>query len=96
MATLTITSNGLPNPAAFGNAFGNNVFTPNVNTAQAQTYNYSILYRGGENTTNAQATVPLTPIGISNNGVALFNPSVGPEIIPPGLDPNTDLSLIHI
>ena len=32
MATLTITSNGLPNPAAFGNAFGNNAFTPNVNT----------------------------------------------------------------
>ena len=90
MATLTITSNGLPNPAAFGNAFGNNVFTPNVNTAQAQTYNFSIVYRGGENTVNAQATVPLTPIGIANNGVVLYNPSVGPTIIPPGLDPNTD------
>jgi len=90
MATLTITSNGLPNPAAFGNAFGTNSFTPNVNSATAQTYNYSFIYRGGENTTNAQVTVPLTPMGIMSNGVVFFNPSVGPTTVPPGLDPSTD------
>ena len=90
MATLTITSNGLPNPAAFGNAFGTNVFTPNSNTVQAQTYNFSIKYRGGDNTTNEQATVPLTPIGVSNNGVVLYSPSCGPTIVPPGLDPTSD------
>ena len=90
MATLRITSNGLPNPAAFGNAFGNNSFTPNVNTATAQSYDYAFIYRGGENTTNAQVTVPLTPMGIMSNGVVFFNPSIGPTTVPPGLDPTTD------
>ena len=69
MATLRITSNGLPNPAAFGNAFGNNSFTPNVNTATAQSYDYAFIYRGGTNTANSQVTVPLTPMGIMSNGV---------------------------
>ena len=73
MATLTVTSNGLPNPAQFGKPFGNNTFSPSANTAAAQTYNYSFTYRGGTNTSNPQALSALTPIGIFNNGVVFFN-----------------------
>ena len=88
MATLTITSNGLPSPANFGKPFGSNAFSPNV--VSAQTYNYSFTYRGGENTANPHVTVPLTPIGIMNNGVVFFNPSAGIGQVPPGLDPTSD------
>ena len=90
MATLTITSNGLPSPANFGKPFGSNAFSPRSNVVSAQTYNYSFTYRGGENTANPQVTVPLTPIGIMNNGVVFFNPSAGIGQVPPGLDPTSD------
>ena len=90
MATLTVTSNGLPNPAQFGKAFGNNAFSPSANTAAAQTYNYSFTYRGGTNTSNPQLVTALTPIGIMNNGVVFFSPSAGVAAVPPGLDPSTD------
>jgi hypothetical protein len=85
MATLTITSNGLPNPAQFGKAFGNNAFAPSANTAQSQSYNYSFTFRGGENTTNAQLTTALTPLGIMSNGVVFYSPSSGVGVVPPGL-----------
>ena len=38
MATLTITSNGLPNPASFGKPFGQNAFSPSTNVVSAQNY----------------------------------------------------------
>ncbi len=90
MATLTITSNGLPNPAAFGKPFGQNAFSPSANVVSAQNYNYSFTYRGGENTSNPQLVTPLTPLGIFNNGVVFFSPSAGVGQVPPGLDPTAD------
>ena len=90
MATLTITSNGLPNPAQFGKAFGNNAFAPSSNTAQSQTYNYSFTYRGGENTLNAQLITSLAPLGIMSNGVVFYGPSAGIGVVPPGLDATAD------
>ena len=90
MATLTIASNGLPNPALFGKPFGNNAFSPSANTAAAQTYNYSFTYRGGTNTSNPQLVTALTPLGIFNNGVVFYSPSAGVGAVPPGLDPSAD------
>ena len=90
MATLTITSNGLTSPANFGKPFGSNAFSPTSNVVSAQTYNYSFTYRGGENTANPEVTVPLTPIGIMNNGVVFLIPSAGIGQVPPGLDPTSD------
>ena len=60
MATLTISSNGLPNPASFGKPFGQNAFSPSTNVVSAQSYNYSFTYRGGTNTSNPQALSALT------------------------------------
>ena len=76
MATLTITSNGLPNPAQFGKPFGQNAFSPSANVVGSQSYNFSFTYRGGENTSNPQLVTSLTPIGIMNNGVVFFSPSI--------------------
>jgi hypothetical protein len=90
MATLTIESNGLPNPAQFGKAFGNNAFAPSANTATSQSYNYSFTFRGGENTTNAQLTTPLSPLGIMTNGVVFYSPSSGVGVVPPALDAVAD------
>ena len=90
MATLTISSNGLPNPASFGKPFGQNAFSPSTNVVSAQSYNYSFTYRGGTNTSNPQALSALTPIGIFNNGVVFFSPSAGVGAVPPGLDPSAD------
>ena len=90
MATLTISSNGLPNPASFGKPFGQNAFSPSTNVVSAQSYNYSFTYRGGTNTSNPQALSALTPIGIFNNGVVFFSPSAGVGALPPGLDQTAD------
>jgi hypothetical protein len=90
MATLTITSNGLPNPAKFGKPFGQNQFAPSSNTATAQNYSFSFTYRGGENTSNPQLIASLSPIGVFNNGVVFYAPNAGIGQVPPGLDAEDD------
>ena len=73
---LTITGDGMPTPVSYG-TFPN---VSNPYTPAAYTFNHSFLYRGGENTT-ASGSTPVGIIGMSANGVAIYNASAanGPD-----------------
>lgn len=75
---LTVTGDGLPHPVAKGTFPNEN----NLNDVSAYTFSHAFTYRGGNNTT-AGGSVPLGIVGISANGVALFNPSAGTLGSPP-------------
>ena len=75
---LTVTGDGLPSPVARGTFPNEN----NLNDVSAYTFSHAFTYRGGNNTT-AGGSVPLGIVGISANGVALFNPSAGTLGSPP-------------
>ena len=84
--TLTVTSNGLPDPALAGDPLGSGNFPNNPNNISAQTYNFDITYRGGTNTSNPQAT-GLGGIGIALNGVLMTNPSAAGGPLPGDTNP---------
>ena len=75
---LTVTGDGMPHPVAKG-TFPN---ANNLNEVSAYTFSHAFTYRGGDNTT-AGGSIPLGIVGISANGVALFNPSAGSLGTPP-------------
>ena len=75
---LSVTGDGLPHPVTAG-TFPN---ANNANTVSAYTLSHTFTYRGGENTSSS-GTVPVGIIGITANGVALFNPSGGTADNPP-------------
>ena len=74
---LTITGNGLPTPVLSG-TFPN---SDNSNTITSYTFSHNFTYRGGDNTV-ASGTLPVGIVGISANGVAIYNASGGPDGIP--------------
>ena len=83
LGQMTVTSNGLPDPARYGTPLGNNRFVGNPNTVVAQSHNFVFPFRGGQNSSNPDETT-LGPQGIALNGVVLFNPAAGPGPLPGG------------
>ncbi len=75
---LTITGNGLPTPVLSG-TFPN---SDNSNTITSYTFSHNFTYRGGDDTV-ASGTLPVGIVGISANGVAIYNASGGPDGTPP-------------
>jgi len=75
---LTVTGDGMPTPVSKGTFPNDN----NPNTATAYNFSHAFTYRGGDNT-QAGGSFPLGIVGISANGVALFNPSAGDGGNPP-------------
>ena len=71
---LTVTSNGLPDPALAGDPLGSGNFPNSPNNISAQEYNYEFTYRGGTNTSNPQAAT-FGALGIALNGVILAAPT---------------------
>lgn len=84
LGDMTVTTNGLPDPARFGTPLGSNYFVGNPNIVTPQNISVTFKYRGGSNTSNPSQTT-LGPQGIALNGVVLFNPSAGPGPLPGGV-----------
>jgi len=80
---IEIITNGLPDPALYGDPLGSGLFPDNPNTITPHTQTFEFFYRGGEakDLPNPQQTT-LGPQGIALNGVVLFNPSAAPGPLP--------------
>ena len=94
---LTVTSNGLPDPALAGDPLGSGNFPNSPNNISAQEYNYEFTYRGGTNTSNPQAA-NFGALGIALNGVILAAPTAADGPLPgtdDALPPNFQWNAVY-
>lgn len=80
---MVITTDGLPDPALYGDPLGSGLFPDSPNEIDIMSTVYDFPYRAGQSQDIPDPdALELGPIGVALNGVFLFGPSAAPGALP--------------